>query len=115
MALSLSRPSKQLTFAQECDARRHYSRLLALHPGATQAKRALLWANAKCLALHPERLTSEHGHRLIRQLAAKRTNQNIRAQGRTPGDEGRAVARRNQIARKLRPLTDYGLWKMPRT
>ena len=107
-------PRKRLTFSQEQDARRHYSRLLKRWPGAPSWRRALLKANAIFLALHPEHMTSEHGHRLIRQLAAKHTNRNIRLRGGVPGDEGRAVIQHNRMARRLKPFTDMG-WRMPRS
>jgi hypothetical protein len=98
-------PQRPLTAFQEHQAIRHYSRLLERHPEANRAdrgwQRALLKANAICLALHPERCTAEHGKRLIRQLAAKRTNQKLRGQGRTPGAEGRAQIVENRKARKF--------------
>ena len=100
-------PRKPLTAFQKHEAFRHYSRLLERHPEANRSdrgwQRALLKANAICLALHPERFTSEHEKRLIRQLAATRTNRKLRGQGRTPGDDGRAaIAAKRETRRRDR-------------
>src|ERR1700729_2644440 len=92
---------KQLTPQQELIARQHLSRLLKRWAGNLNPSRyARLWANARCLALHPERLTCGHGRRLRRQGAARAEHAAMRANGRTPGDEGRAVIMANREARK---------------
>jgi hypothetical protein len=96
-----SSTKKQLNPRQELIARQHLARLLKRWAGhLNQSRYARLWANARCLALHPERFTSEHGWRLRRQRGAKAAHQAMRAQGRTPGDEGRAMIAGNREARK---------------
>jgi hypothetical protein len=111
-------PSRSLTDFQERQAIWHYSRLLERHPEANHAdrgwQRGLLKANAICLAIHPERCTPEHGKRLIRQLAAKHTNRQLRALGRIPGDEGRAAIARNRLAEK-RDREEGRQWRIGQT
>src|ERR1039458_979337 len=57
--LMLWRSAKQhLTQRQELIASQHFARLLKRWAGnVNQSRCARLWANARCLALHPERLT----------------------------------------------------------
>jgi hypothetical protein len=83
---------KQLTRQQELIAREHFDRLLESWAGnITQSRRARLWANARCLALHPERLTSGYGWHLRRIKAARHAHATIRTSGRVPGQEARAA------------------------
>ena len=92
---------KQLTRQQELIASQHLARFLKRWAGNLNPSRyARLWANARCLALHPERLTSEFGWRLRRQGAARAAHAKMRAQGRTPGAEGREAIRWNREARR---------------
>src|SRR5215472_14866194 len=92
---------KQLTPQQELLARQHFARLLERwEHNLTPSRYARLWANARCLALHPERLTSQHGRRLRRQRGARAAHQAMRLEGRTPGDEGREAIALNREARK---------------
>ena|ERR1700680_4512692 len=92
---------KQLTQRHEVIASQHFARLLKRWAGnLDQSRCARLWANARCLALHPERFSSEHGWRLRRQRGARAAHEAMRAQGRTPGAEGRAVIAWNREARK---------------
>jgi hypothetical protein len=106
---------KQLTQRQELIARQHFARLLNRWAGnLNQSRCARLWANARCLALHPERLTSEHGWRLRRQRGARAAHQAMRAQGRTPGDEGRTIIAWNREARKRDREQGKG-WRVSQT
>lgn len=92
---------KQLNQRQELIANQHFARLIKRWAGHLNPSRsARLWANARCLALHPERFTSEHGRRLRRQRGAKATHRTMRAQGRAPGAEGRAAIAANREARR---------------
>jgi hypothetical protein len=92
---------KDLTPQQEDIARRHFVRLAKRWEGKLDsARRARLWANARCLALHPERCTPEWGARLRRQRGAKAAHAAMRAKGRTPGDKGRDAIMWNRVARK---------------
>jgi hypothetical protein len=93
---------KHLTKRQELIASQHFARLLKRWAGnLNQSRCARLWANARCLALHPERLTSGYGWHLRRIKGALRAHAVIRAQGRTPGDEGRMRIAENREARKF--------------
>lgn len=92
---------KQLNRQQELVARQHFARFLNRWAGNLNQNRcARLWANARCLALHPERLTSEYGWYLRRVKAAHHAHAAMLARGRTPGDEGRATIAANREARK---------------
>src|SRR5271166_5618707 len=92
---------KHLTPWQEALARQHFSRLAGRWQGKLDsARRARLWGNARCLALHPERCGSEWGARLRRQRGAKAAHAAVRAIGRTPGDKGRTAIMWNRAARK---------------
>lgn len=92
---------KSLTRQQELVALQIYARLLERWRGnLNPSRRARLWANARCLALHPERLTSAYGARLRRQRGAKAAHESIRAQGRIPGDIGRSTIASNRQARR---------------
>lgn len=110
---------KHLTRQQELIASQHFVRFLKRWAGNLTASRyARLWANARCLALHPERLTSEYGWRLRRQRAAKAAYAKIRSQGRVPGSEGRAAIERNRNGRKFAKEMEeqYGpSWRYGRT
>lgn len=102
------------TLLQQTAYHQHLSRLLERWrpQGITPRRYALLCANARCLALHPERCTSEHGARLMRQRMAKAAHRIIRAQGRVLGAEGRKVANENARARKAQRQRDdrLGRW-----
>jgi hypothetical protein len=93
---------KTLTTEEEVVAAQNFARLLERWKGNLNSSRcARLWANARCLALHPERFTSEHGARLRRQRGAKAAHKSIRAQGRVPGVEGRAaIASKREVHRR---------------
>lgn len=92
---------KTLTQQQELVAAEIYARLLKRWYGnLNSSRRARLRANARCLALHPERFTSEHGARLRRQRGAKAAHRAIRLQGRVPGAEARAVVAWNREAQR---------------
>ena len=106
---------KSMTPQQESIARQHFARLLRRWDGYLDAsRRARLWANARCLALHPERCSSEWGARLRRQRGAKAAHASIRAQGRTPGEEGRAAMMWNRLARK-RDREEGKQWRVGHT
>jgi hypothetical protein len=92
---------KHLTPQQEAVAGHHFARLAKRwERKLDSARRARLWANARCLALPPERLDSAWGARLRRQRGAKAAHAVIRAEGRTQGEEGRAAIAANREARK---------------
>jgi hypothetical protein len=106
---------KTLTRAQELTALQIYARLLERWKGNLNSnRRARLRANARCLALHPERFTSEHGARLRRQRAAKAAHASMRAQGRIPGEEGRAVIIQNRAMRN-RDVEEGKGWRYGQT
>jgi len=96
---------KPLTLPQEVAYRQHLSRLLRRWRQRGRVvspdRYARLCANARCLALHPERLSSEHGWRMRRQRAAKACHEAQRAKGVTPGEAGReAIKRKRDDERK---------------
>jgi len=92
---------KQLTQQQELIASQHFVRLLNRWAGnLNQSRYARLWGNARCLALHPERLTSGHGWHLRRIKAARHAHAVMRARGEAPGDKARAAIAWNRLAEK---------------
>jgi hypothetical protein len=106
---------KDLTPRQEDIARQHFIRLANRWEGKLDsARRARLWANARCLALHPERCSSEWGARLRRQRGAKAAHAAMRAEGRIPGAEGRDAIKWNRAASK-RDREQGRLWRVGRT
>ena len=103
---------KDLTPWQEAIARVHFARLSRRWEGnLDSARRARLWANARCLALHPERCSSEWGARLRRQRGAKAAHAAMRAQGRQLGTEGRAAIMWNREVQK-RDREEGKVWRV---
>lgn len=95
------RAKNALTADEERQYQRHRVRLLNRHWGhLTPALIRCLEANASRLARHPEILTPEWGLKMRGKKAAKAAHTTMRANGRTPGDEGRAAIERNRAARK---------------
>lgn len=98
-------PKKPLTRSQQIAYAKNLDRLLKRWrqrgEQITSFRYACLCANARCLALHPERFSSAHGARLMRQREAKAAHKAIRMSGRIPAQEGRAQIERNRAARKM--------------
>lgn len=109
------RAERELTREERREYEYHVNRLLRRHrhhltPGLIRC----MQANASRLARHPEVLTRGWGLNMRGKRAAKAAHTAMRAEGRTPGDEGRAVIRWNREARK-RDREEGKQWRVGHT
>ena len=101
-AMLWQRAQTPLTPTQRRAYQEHRARLLKRHYGhLTPGLIRCLEANASRLARHPEILTRQWGLTMGRIKGARHAHAATRAQGRTPGDKGRAVIERNRQARRF--------------
>ena len=109
------RANEPLTADERREYEYHRVRLLNRHYGhLTPALIRCLEANASRLARNPEILTREWGLNMRGKRAAKAAHRVMRAEGRTPGDEGRAAIMWNRLARKRDREEGKG-WRVGRT